>query len=285
MSRPDPHPRTAAPRLAAADLVLGYGGAPIVDRLDLAVPERAFTVLLGPNGSGKSTLLRALAGLLRPKAGTVLLGGEPLAAMPARRIARSIGVLTQGPRAPEGLTVRELVAQGRYTHRPLFGGWTAADEAGVAEALQLTGMEDLAERPLDDLSGGQRQRAWIAMALAQETEVLLLDEPTTFLDLAHQLEILDLVADLVRERGKTVIAVLHDLNQAARYADHMVLLAGGRIVVAGDPATVMTAETIADVFGVAVQIIADPVTGAPMCVPLARAASRRTAGPAQRSGG
>lgn len=267
MSRHSPE---ALGAVAASGVSIGYGRAIIVRDLDLAIPRGAFTVLLGPNGSGKSTILRALCGLLSPQHGTVLIDGRAIASLPSKEVARRIGVLSQGPSAPEGLTVRDLIQQGRYPHRSLFGRWTAADEAACAEAMTLTGMDAFAERPLDTMSGGERQRAWIAMALAQQTDILLLDEPTTFLDLAHQIEIMDLVADLVHRRGKTVVAVLHDLNQAARYADHMVLLKKGRIIGTGQPAEVMTESAVADVFGVVSSIISDPVTGTPMCIPAKR---------------
>ncbi len=260
----------AIPQLAAAGIGISYGRSSIVEGLDLAVAPGAFTALVGPNGSGKSTILRALAGLLAPNAGTIHLDGSSIARLSTREIARHIGTLTQGPTAPEGLTVLDLVRQGRYPHRSLFGQWSAADDNACAEALDLTGIVDLADRLLESLSGGQRQRAWIAMTLAQQTNILLLDEPTTFLDLAHQVEVMNLIGDLVAVRGKTVVAVLHDLNQAARYADRMVMLKHGRIVAAGNPLAVMTAELIESVFGVAATIITDPVAGTPMCIPAAR---------------
>jgi iron complex transport system ATP-binding protein len=267
-----------APALAAEGLSIGYGRTTIVHDLHLTIPRGAFTVLVGPNGSGKSTILRSLARLLGTQSGTILLDGASIADLPAKELARRIGVLSQSPAAPEGLTVRDLVQQGRYPHRSLFGRWSGRDEESCAHAIALTGMDAFQDRPLDSMSGGERQRAWIAMALAQETDILLLDEPTTFLDLAHQLEILDLVADLVHERGKTVVAVLHDLNQAARYGDHMVLLKQGRVVATGRPAEVMTAAAIADVFGVAASVISDPVTGTPMCVPAGREGRRGSNG-------
>jgi iron complex transport system ATP-binding protein len=271
---PQHSPDVAAAELTAEGVSIGYGRATIVGHLDLVIPRGAFTVLVGPNGSGKSTILRSLAGLLAPRLGTVLLDGASIASLSSKELARRIGVLSQGPSAPEGLSVRDLVQQGRYPHRSLFGRWTPQDEAACDEAMALTGMEAFRDRPLDKLSGGERQRAWIAMALAQQTGILLLDEPTAFLDLAHQLEILDLIGDLVHERGKTVVAVLHDLNQAARYADHMVLLKAGSVIGTGHPREVMTAEAIADVFGVASSIISDPVTGTPMCVPAGRQGRR-----------
>lgn len=255
--------------LAAIGLTLAYGRETVVEDLGLAIPRVAFTALVGPNGSGKSTVLRALSGVMTPRSGAVLLDGRSIASLPVKEAARRVGVLWQGPVAPEGLTVLDLVRQGRYPHRSLFGRWSRRDDAACDDALRLTGITELRHRPLDSLSGGQRQRAWIAMALAQETEVLLLDEPTTFLDLAHQIEVMELIADLVDARGKTVVAVLHDLNQAARHADHMVLLKAGRIVMAGAPAKVMTVQAIRHVFGVAASIVPDPVTGTPMCIPLA----------------
>lgn len=266
MSRPDVNRNID---LAAEGVTVAYGRAVVVKDLDLIIPRGAFTALIGPNGSGKSTILRALGGLLAPMAGTVRLDRRPIAEFSAREIARRIGVLAQGPVAPEGLSVLDLVRQGRYPHLSLFGRRSERDDAVCEEALLLTGMQDLAGRPLDSLSGGQRQRAWIAMALAQETPILLLDEPTTFLDLAHQIEVMELVSRLVAERGKTVVAVLHDLNQAARYADHMVMLRKGKIVATGRPSVVMTAEIVQHVFGVAAIIIADPVAGTPMCIPAA----------------
>lgn len=267
MSRPDSNDPAA---LAAEGLSLAYGRVGIVDSLDLVIPGRAFTALVGPNGSGKSTILRALAGLLAPRGGTILLDGHSIARLPAKEMARRVGVLTQGPAAPEGLTALDLVRQGRYPHRSLFGRWSKADEDACAEALRLTDLGALRDRPIDSLSGGQRQRVWIAMALAQETDILLLDEPTNFLDLAHQIEVMELIAALVGERGKTVVAVLHDLNQAARYADHMVFLKAGRIAAAGRPDEVMTVEAIGEVFGVAASILPDPVTATPMCIPLTK---------------
>jgi iron complex transport system ATP-binding protein len=268
------HSPLEGPALAAEGVSIAYGRTTIVRDLHLALPRGAFTVLVGPNGSGKSTILRSLARLLTTRGGTILLDGASIASLPSKELARRIGVLSQSPTAPEGLTVRDLVQQGRYPHRALFGRWSRRDEDACDQAMALTGMHAFEDRPLDSMSGGERQRAWIAMALAQETDILLLDEPTTFLDLAHQLEILDLVADLVHERGKTVVAVLHDLNQAARYGDHMVLLKTGSVVATGSPAEVMTAEAIADVFGVAARVIRDPVTGTPMCVPAGREGRR-----------
>lgn len=243
-------------------LSLGYGNTMIVEDLDLAIPAKAFTVLLGRNGSGKSTVLRACAGLLRPKAGAVLLDDTPLARISARESAKRIAILPQGPIAPEGLTVSDLVRQGRYPHRGLFSRWSKLDEDACAEALELTGMVDLREKPLESLSGGQRQRAWIAMSLAQQTEILLLDEPTTFLDLAHQSEVMSLISNLVGSRCKTVVAVLHDLNQAARHADHIVMFKDGKLVEQGHPDEIMNGDLVRRVFDVNPEIICDAKTNA-----------------------
>lgn len=255
-------------KIAGRGVTIAYGSRRIIEDLDLVVPARRFTALVGPNGSGKSTILRTFAGLMRATGGSILLDGRSIATLGAREMARRVGVLLQGPVAPEGLTVRDLVQQGRYPHRSLFGRWSEADQAACEEAMMLTGTTTLADTALDTLSGGQRQRAWIAMTLAQQSEVLLLDEPTTFLDLAHQIELMNLITVLVRDHRKTVVAVLHDLNQAARYAEHVVLLKDGRIAAAGHPSDVISQDTIADVFGVRSMVIRDPVAGTPLCVPL-----------------
>ena len=268
-------PRTL-PHLRASGLSLRYDSRLVIEGLDLELPPGAVTVIVGANACGKSTLLRGLARLLGPAAGVVTLDGAPLASVGEKALARRLGVLPQQPTAPDGVTVRELVMRGRYPHRPdgLVGRWfagsSAADEAAVDAALEATGTADLAARGIDELSGGQRQRVWIAMALAQETEVLLLDEPTTFLDLAHQVEVLDLIRDLNASRGVTVAAVLHDLNLAARYADHVVAMKGGAIVAQGVPAEVFTEALVADVFGLESRIVPDPVSGTPLIVPLGR---------------
>ncbi|GAA2336206.1 ABC transporter ATP-binding protein [Dactylosporangium salmoneum] len=260
-------------RLRARGLRLGYGDDVVVDGLDLDVPGGAVTAVVGPNGCGKSTLLRALGRLLRPRAGEVLLDGRRIERMPTRDVARIIGMLPQSPVAPDGLTVADLVMRGRHPHQNWFRQWSAADAGLVAEALEWTDMRDLADRPVEALSGGQRQRAWLSMALAQGTEILLLDEPTTYLDLSHQIDVLDLVARLHRERGRTIVMVLHDLNLAARYADHVVAMRTGRIVAQGPPAEVFTAPLLAEVFGLAALVVPDPATGTPLVVPLPRTTS------------
>lgn len=256
--------------LEARDLSLGYDGPPVVEDLNLRIPPGQVTAVVGANACGKSTLLRGLARLLRPRSGAVYLDERPLGQIPTRQVARRLSILPQRPEAPEGLSVRELVAQGRYPHRGLLGRWTEDDERAVRWALEATGMEPFASRPLDELSGGQAQHAWIAMVLAQETDILLLDEPTTFLDVAHQIQVLDILHDLNEEEGRTVVMVLHDLNQAARYAHHLVAMKEGRIVASGPPDRLVTAELVVEVFGLPCRVLADPVSGRPLCIPLSR---------------
>jgi iron complex transport system ATP-binding protein len=255
-------------RLRAEQVRLGYGDRTIVDGLDLDVVAGTITAVIGPNGCGKSTLLRALGRLLKPTAGQVVLDGKRIDRVPTREVAKVLGLLPQAPIAPEGLTVADLVARGRHPHQAWYRQWSADDEDAVAQALDWTGIADLAERPVDQLSGGQRQRAWISMALAQGTDLLLLDEPTTFLDLAHQVDVLELVRRLHSEVGRTVVMVLHDLNLAARYADRLVAMREGRIVAAGKPAEVITEELLEEVFGLAARVIQDPVAGTPLVVPI-----------------
>jgi len=248
-------------------LTLGYDHAPVVADLDVVLPRGQITALVGPNGCGKSTLLRGIARLLKPRSGAVYLDGDLIFKLPTKELARRLGVLPQGPVAPEGLTVRDLVAQGRYPHQHWFQQWSPEDERITSRALTITGMTELAQRPLDALSGGQRQRAWIAMVLAQDTPTLLLDEPTTFLDIAHQLEVLHLLQMLNETEGRTIVMVLHDLNQAARYAHHMVVMYQGSVVATGTPEQVMTPVMLQNVFGIAADIIPDPRTGLPLCIP------------------
>jgi iron complex transport system ATP-binding protein len=256
-------------RLTTAGLTLGYGDRSVVDDVTLAIPDGAMTVIVGANGCGKSTLLRGMARLLRPTAGAALLDGRAIHRLPTRQVARALGLMPQGPVAPEGVSVVDLVGRGRVPHRGPLSRWSATDDAAVAQALELTNTVDLADRPVDELSGGQRQRVWVALALAQQPGVLLLDEPTTYLDLAHQIELLDLFADLV-ERGTTVAMVLHDLNLACRYADHLIAMRAGRVVAAGTPGEVVTAALVDEVFGLACRVVPDPVTATPMVVPLGR---------------
>ncbi|CAL9566474.1 ABC transporter ATP-binding protein [Saccharothrix sp. NPDC042600] len=255
-------------RLSAQSLRLGYGESVVVDDLSVDVLDGTVTAIIGPNGCGKSTLLRALARLLRPTSGSVLLDGKEIDRLPTRDVARVVGLLPQSPVAPEGLTVADLVARGRHPHQRWYRQWSSADEEAIERALVLTGMAELADRQVDHLSGGQRQRAWISMTLAQETDLLLLDEPITYLDLAHQIDVLDLVHRLHRERGTTVVMVLHDLNLAARYADTLVAMRGGKVLAHGTPEEVLTEPMLDEVFGLAAKVIPDPVSGTPLVIPI-----------------
>jgi len=269
LDTPAPTP-TARVRLAADRVRLAYGDKVVVDDLDLQLTDGSFTAIVGPNGCGKSTLLRALGRLLRPTGGSVLLDGRAITATSTREVAKVLGMLPQTPLAPEGLTVADLVARGRHPHQSWLRQWSSDDEAVVTEALTWTDMADLADAPVDALSGGQRQRAWISMALAQGTDLLLLDEPTTYLDLAHQVDVLELVARLHTERGRTVAVVLHDLNLAARYAQRLVAMKDGVLVASGTPEEVLTEQLLADVFELEARVVPDPVTGTPMVVPVRR---------------
>lgn len=262
-----------AATLSAAGLSLGYGERHIVEDLSVELPAGKVTIIVGANACGKSTLLRGLARLLKPSAGVVHLNGTDIHKVPTRELARELGILPQTPTAPDGISVADLVGRGRSPHQGWFRQWTAADDDAVAAALSVTGTAELAGRSIDELSGGQRQRVWIAMALAQETDVLLLDEPTTYLDLAHQVEVLDVVSELNVRRGITVAIVLHDLNLAARYADHLVAMKGGAIVAQGAPGKVLTADLVQEVFGLESVVVADPVVGTPMVVPIGRRAA------------
>ncbi|ATE56113.1 ABC transporter ATP-binding protein [Actinosynnema pretiosum] len=258
-------------RLRGEDLTLAYDERLVAEHLDVAVPDGSFTVIVGPNACGKSTLLKALARMLKPTSGTVLLDGAAISSYRSKEVARRLGLLPQTSTAPGGIVVEELVARGRYPHQRLLRQWSEDDQRVVAESMRLTGVAELADRPVDELSGGQRQRVWLAMALAQQTPILLLDEPTTFLDVAHQVEVLDLCADLHEDGAHTLVAVLHDLNQACRYATHLIAMRPGRGVVAqGDPSEIVTAELVEDVFGLRCRVIPDPETGTPLVVPLKR---------------
>lgn len=256
--------------LASRGLTLGYGTQTIIEALDLELPPGRVSVLIGSNGSGKSTLLKACARLLEPRQGQVLLDGQDIHRQSTAALARRLAVLPQTPVAPEGISVRQLVSLGRYPYQNWMRQWSADDAAAVDKALCLTDLLGLAERPVDDLSGGQRQRAWIALTLAQDTDCLLLDEPTTYLDLAHQIEVLDLLRQLNREEGKTIVMVLHDLNLACRYADHLVAVHQRRAFAQGAPAAVLTQALVREVFALECRIIADPYFGTPLCIPFGR---------------
>ena len=256
--------------LTIENLSLGYGDRTVIEALDLAVPAGKVTAIVGANACGKSTLLRSMSRLLAPRAGHVILDGKDVHRMPAKQLARTLGLLPQSPIAPEGITVADLVGRGRHPHQGILSRWSRADDIAVADALEATETAELAERSVDELSGGQRQRVWIAMALAQQTDLLLLDEPTTFLDVSHQIEVLDLLTDLNRTRGTTIVMVLHDLNLAARYADHLVALAAGQVHAQGEPAQVLTEEVVRSVFGLDSRVILDPTSGKPLMLPIGR---------------
>ncbi|RPK62686.1 putative siderophore transport system ATP-binding protein YusV [Streptomyces sp. ADI96-15] len=270
--------------LTAEELTLGYADRTVIDSLDLAVEPGRITVIVGANACGKSTLLRSMSRLLAPRAGRVLLDGRQVHRFPAKELARTMGLLPQSPLAPEGITVSDLVGRGRHPHQGVFSRWSREDDAAVASALEATRTEELAERAVDELSGGQRQRVWIAMALAQQTDLLLLDEPTTFLDVSHQVEVLDLLTDLNATRGTTIVMVLHDLNLAARYADHLIALADGRLHAQGAPSEVLTEETVRAVFGLESRIIEDPVSGRPLMLPVGRHHAAGVTGEAGKAG-
>ena len=257
-------------RLRAKELTLAYDETPIVDNLDVEIPDGRITGIVGANACGKSTLLRGLARLLSPRSGAVHLDGKAIHAMKTHDVAKVLGLLPQSPVAPDGITVGDLVGRGRYPHQGWFRQWNAEDDEAVAVALESTGTAELVDRRINELSGGQRQRVWVAMALAQETDLLLLDEPTTFLDINHQVELLDLLTDLNRASGKTIVIVLHDLNLACRYADHIIAMKKGSILAEGSPREVINAAIITEVFGLNCEVCPDPISGTPMIVPRGR---------------
>ncbi|GAA1766390.1 ABC transporter ATP-binding protein [Nocardioides hankookensis] len=260
-------------RLRTDSVTVGYGADPVVRDLSISLADGKVTTIVGPNGCGKSTLLRTMARLLKPTSGSVHLDGTPLTELHTRDVARTMALLPQSPIAPDGLLVRDLVGRGRHPHQRWFSQWSPEDERIVDAALEMTDTADLRDRPLDQLSGGQRQRAWIAMTLAQDTDLLLLDEPTTYLDLAHQVEVLDLVTRLNRERSRTVVMVLHDLNLAARYSDVIVVMKDGVIVTEGTPHEVFTPALLLETFGLDADVLPDPRTGLPIVVPTSSAAT------------
>ncbi|MBE0559662.1 ABC transporter ATP-binding protein [Brucella sp. JSBI001] len=256
--------------LIARELTTGYGDRLVLDSLDLEVPSGKVTAIVGANACGKSTLLRTMSRLLAPRHGEVLLDGKSIHTLPSRQLAQTLGLLPQSPTAPEGILVADLISRGRNPYHGVFSQWTRADDEAIATALEATKTTELADRPVDELSGGQRQRVWIAMALAQQTDILLLDEPTTFLDISHQIEVLDLLTDLNQKRGTTVVMVLHDLNLAARYADFLVAMANGRLYATGTPDDVLTEQNVREVFHLKSRIMTDPTSGRPIMLPLGR---------------
>jgi len=267
MNRHDPALASDTPRLFAEGVTIGYDNRVISTDLSVAIPDRSFTVIVGANACGKSTLLRALSRLIRPAAGSVVLDGQSISSFPAREVARRLGLLPQASIAPEGISVADLVARGRYPHQRLLRQWSREDEAAVIAAMEATRVTDLSHRLVDELSGGQRQRVWVAMVLAQQTPLLLLDEPTTFLDITHQIELLDLLGELNRRDGQTVVAVLHDLNHACRYATHIIAMRDGAVIAEGPPRDIVTAEMVEAVFGLPCIIIDDPIAHTPLVIP------------------
>lgn len=259
-------------RLGARALSVAYGERPILSGLSLDIPTGAFSVIIGANGSGKSTLLKTLARVVAPSSGTVLLDGSAISSFSTREVARHLGLLPQESSAPDGITVRDLVARGRYPHQGFLGRWSAADETALTRALAATDIADLADRFVDELSGGQRQRVWISLLLTQETPLMLLDEPTSYLDIAHQMDLLDLLRDLNRHHGRTLMTVLHDLNQAFRYADHLIAMKDGAILAQGKPEDLVTPDFVERIFGLRCLVIADPVSGRPLVIPTERQA-------------
>lgn len=260
-------------RLGAEDVTTQYDHRVISQNLSIEIPDQSFTVIIGPNACGKSTLLRTLSNLIKPSKGYVLLDGKKISTYKSKEVAKRLGLLPQSSIAPEGITVANLVAHGRYPYQNLIQQWTEADEEAVVTAMELTNTSDLANRFVDELSGGQRQRVWVAMLLAQQTPLLLLDEPTTYLDIAHQIELLELFTDL-NEQGNTLVAVLHDLNQAARYATHLIAMKAGEVIAQGSPSDIVSEELIEEVFGLKCHVLEDPVTRTPLIVPLGRDRSK-----------
>jgi iron complex transport system ATP-binding protein len=254
-------------RLYAKQVDIAYGDRIIVEQLNLTIPTGKITALVGANGSGKSTILKTLARIMKPKDGAVFLDGKAIHNQSTREVAKQLAILPQNPTAPDGLTVSELVGYGRFPHQKGFGSLTKEDKRIIHWAIEVTGIAEFRDRPVEQLSGGQRQRAWIAMALAQQTDFLFLDEPTTFLDMAHQLEVLELLHKLNKEEQRTIVMVVHDLNHAARYAQHMIAIKKGKVVCEGAPDQVMTHEVLREVFGIEADIVADPRTGVPLCLP------------------
>lgn len=261
---------TATHLFQAEQLVAGYDRKTVIQGIDLVIPSNKISVIIGANGCGKSTLLKTLARLIKPISGQVTVDGKPISKIQPKKLARIVGMLPQSPIVPEGISVADLVGRGRFPHQSMFSGWSRKDYEAVAEAMEIMNITEFANYDIDELSGGQRQRVWIAMALAQQTDILFLDEPTTFLDITYQVEILDLLTDLNRKHGTTIVMVLHDINLSARYADHIFAMHEGKLVAEGSPAEVITSTMVKDIFGLNCTVIPDPLCGSPMVVPKGR---------------
>ncbi|BAU94522.1 ferric enterobactin transport ATP-binding protein [Corynebacterium suranareeae] len=269
-NNPDSLLKTTAPIIQVDGIQVGYDRHIISDNLSLSIPEHGYTAIIGPNACGKSTLLRAVARILKYKNGHILLDGTEISTIPTKQLATKLGLLPQSSLSPEGIRVADLIARGRHPHQGIFDRWSEKDEQIVAEAMAATGISSLSGRLVDELSGGQRQRVWVAMVLAQQTPVLLLDEPTSFLDITHQYGLLELFEKLRQDLNRTIVVVLHDLNQAARYATHLIVMKDGEIVTAGPPSSIITAELIEKVYDLPCRIVPDPETGTPMVIPKAK---------------
>ncbi|KYG89727.1 ABC transporter ATP-binding protein [Metasolibacillus sp. FSL H7-0170] len=256
--------------LLAEHIVSGYEQKMILEDVSIGIPSNKISIIIGANGCGKSTLLKTMARLIKPTGGQVVLDGKSIHQMPPKQLARVLGLLPQSPVVPEGITVADLVGRGRFPHQTLFKGWSKQDYEAVAEALEMMNITEFADRNIDELSGGQRQRVWIAMALAQQTDILFLDEPTTFLDITYQVEILDLLTDLNKKYGTTIVMVLHDINLSARYADYLFALKNGRLLAEGAPQSIITSELIKETFDLDSMVIEDPVSKTPLIVPVGR---------------
>lgn len=254
----------------AEDIVAGYDNKTVIQGVSLVIPSNKISVIIGANACGKSTLLKTLARLIKPTSGNITLDGKSIGKIPPKQLARVLGLLPQSPIVPEGISVADLVGRGRFPHQSLLSGWTKKDYEAVAEAMRIMDITELANRNIDELSGGQRQRVWIAMALAQQTDILFLDEPTTFLDITYQIEILDLLTDLNRKHGTTIVMVLHDINSSARYADYIFALRQGKLMAEGEPSNVITSTLVKDIFGLDSIVIEDPISGSPSVVPIGR---------------
>jgi len=254
----------------ADNITAGYDNSMILHDVDVSIPSNKISIIIGANGCGKSTLLKTMARLIKPASGEVTLGGKSINKIPPKQLARVLGLLPQSPIVPEGITVADLVGRGRYPHQSFLKGWTKKDYEAVNEAMEIMNITEFANRHIDELSGGQRQRVWIAMALAQQTDILFLDEPTTYLDITYQVEILDLLTDLNRKLGTTIVMVLHDINLSARYADHIFALHKGELVAEGEPSKIITSKLIKNIFGLHCSVINDPVSGSPFVIPIGR---------------